>query len=441
MNEKYWQKAAKQTALKANFGAWLSAFFPVLITSTLLLGIALLVLRQQRLSPEPAWLAYGAVLLLGALLAGWMARRRFFNRKDALVQLDVAMHLHNRLTSAEAGVTPWPAPPAQLYTGLNWNPRRILMPFCAAALIVLLAAWIPLPPPSAPDKAAATEKPLAWTQLEEIAKQLSETQTVEEQSLEKLRDQLNQLAGQDPKDWFSHSSLEAGDNLREETMTSLGEMQKHLETAADALAAMEKFGDGLSQEQVQQLAQALSDALKGLENGKFALDKKTMDKLKGLNPNALKSMDPKKLAELADQLKKNAQTCSNCTGGDGNDGNKDGSGLGKKSQITDILGQKQTLGSQGYGPGGGGGPAALQHKDRPTELGTKTTEELAAGDDSRATLGDALALSSGKHDMDESAGTQNASGGAIASQGQGGDIVGRENLPPKEQTVIERFFQ
>lgn len=440
MNEKYWRNAANQTALKANFGAWLSAFFPVLITSTLLLGIALLVLRQQRLPSGPAWLAYGAVLLLGALLALWMARRRFFQRKDALVQLDVAMHLHNRLTSADAGVTPWPAPPAQLYTGLNWNPRRILAPFGAAALIVLLAAWIPLPPPAAPDKEAATEKPLAWTQLEEVVKQLSETQTVEEQSLEKLRDQLNQLAAQDPKDWFSHSSLEAGDNLREETMNSLGEMQKQLEAAADALDAMEKFGDGLSQEQVQQLSQALSEALKGLENGKFALDKKTMDKLKGLNPNALTSMDPKKLSALADQLKKNAQTCSNCTGGDGKGDGKDGNGTGKKSQIADILGQKQTLGQQGYGPGGGGGPAPLQHKKQPTELGTKTTEELAAGDDSRATLGDPLALSSGKHDVDESA-VQNTQGGAIASQGQGGDITTHDNLPPKEQAVLERFFQ
>jgi hypothetical protein len=310
------------------------------------------------------------------------------------------------------------------------------MPFCAAALIVLLAAWIPLPPPSAPEKEAATEKPLAWTQLEEITKQLSESQTVEEESVEKLRDQLNQLAGQDPKDWFSHSSLEAGDNLREETMASLGEMQKQLEAAADALDAMEKFGDGLSQEQVQQLAQALSEALKGLENGKLALDKKTMDKLKGLDPNALKSMDPKKLSALAEQLKKNAQTCSNCTGGNGK-----GDGMGAESKIADILGQKKTPGQQGYGPGGGGGPAPLQHKDRPTELGTKTTEELTAGDDSRATLGDPLALSSGKHDVDESAGIQNVQGGTIASQGQGGDIIGRDNLPPKEQTVLERFFQ
>jgi hypothetical protein len=83
----------------------------------------------------------------------------------------------------------------------------------------------------------------------------------------------------------------------------------------------------------------------------------------------------------------------------------------------------------------------LTLKNEPTNLHTKETETVTNDDVSRASMGDLVDLNSGKHDVKKNAPKSPVEGGALQSNGKGGEAVWREALTPEDQEVLRRFFK
>jgi hypothetical protein len=55
-------------------------------------------------------------------------------------------------------------------------------------------------------------------------------------------------------------------------------------------------------------------------------------------------------------------------------------------------------------------------------------------------MGDLLAIGETEHD-DKESNAKASQGGAVASQGKGGEAVWRESLLPSEKAVLKRYFK
>ena len=94
----------------------------------------------------------------------------------------------------------------------------------------------------------------------------------------------------------------------------------------------------------------------------------------------------------------------------------------------------------GGGLGGGGGPAPLSLGEHSMQFGPGTSESVANEDVSRALPGEVVATSKGKHEAGENySGLQ--AGGAITSEGSGGEAVWTQSLDPAERALLKRYFQ
>lgn len=424
---RFWQKKARFVLLRQNLGCWLEAFLPALLVSTFLFASTLLILRKMDARTTGAWFGYGAALFTAAVIGFMISRRKFFTKADALVRLEAALHLHNRLTAAAAGVGDWPAPIDSPDAGLRWRFEKIFWPVVGSALLVWAATSVPLFSAKT-DARPPTDQPLAWSQVQSWTDALEKEKLVEKTALEKLRAQLDELRIQDPDQWYNYSSLEAGDNLRQETEQSLRALQHDLQSVADALAAAQKFGDQMSAADLQNVNDALKKALQGLQLGNLPLNKELLAQLENFDPSKIRQLTPEQLAELQKRLKEGAGVCGHCLG-NGGDKNRDA--------LMALINQQTGSG----GPGGGGGPAPLNLKKDETQLGTNKSESIANDDLTRATPGDLLGVSKGEHEVNKNDYSGPVAAGAIQSLGQGGETVWKDELTPQERDTLQRFFK
>ena len=429
LREKFWQRRAARTALQHNLGSLLRAFLPLGVAASIAFACAVLILRRHGGVPAPAWIVYAGGLLLCLLAAGWRARRGFFTVADARVRLDWHLGLHNRLTAAAAGVGEFPEvqPVTSPYT-FRWD--RIALPLAGAAAFVLAAILVPLG--NAASTYKPTAQPVAWTQTTGWVDALQKQETVQDASLEDLRERLDQLRQQPAQDWYSHSSLEAGDNLRDQTAQSLAGLQRDLETALGAVGAMEKFTENTSTSEQKLAQESLGNALKGLELGTLPLNRDLLNQLKDADLSKLKSLTPAQLADLKRRLQAGTQVCKACLHpGEGKEGD----------EVALIAAASVTRRHGPGGPGGGESSAPLELQENPTDLKTTTTAPVSNPDLANALPGDLTGIQKGDHTVDPSKYAGPAVGGAIGSTGQGGEAVWRNDLTPSEREVLKRFFK
>jgi hypothetical protein len=421
---KFWQRQAASSARWQNFAWCLDSFLPAAVAVSVAFACALLIGRKMSALPPHMGLWFGAALTAAALYAWVRARRKFLTTAEALVQIESQLHLHNRLTAAAAGIGEYPAP-RQVNTGFNWRWRNIAPPLAASALIVAAAALVPLSTTSS--RSVPTEQPIAWAQVESWIEQLEQNETVEPQSLEELREQLEQLRDRNAEEWYSHSSLEAGDNLRQQTAQSIQSLQRDLDAAAAALETLEQQGDRLSASELKSLDEALQKAIQGMELGTLPLNKELLSELKELDLSKLVKLTPEQLATMKKRLAECSSVCKECT----NPG-----GPGEADLLVAALNKP---GSGGITRGPGSAPLTFQQEQTETTAGT--TEGVKNDDLSRALPGEVLNLSKGEHEVDRMAPTGPVAAGAVRSTGEGGEAVWRNDLTPGEREILRRFFK
>jgi hypothetical protein len=417
-DQSFWIGKARRLALRRNLACWLELFLPLACGIAVAGAIALLVLRILKFPVTPFWIAVGGILLAGVAVTAWLSSRRFFTTNDALTRLDEVGRLHNRLTAAQAGVGDWPAP-RELKDGAHWNLSRLLGPIALSIFVLTGAAWVNVPDRRNHDR--VVEPPLAWGQVDSWLQTLDQSQLIQPESLEKLRAEMDELRQQPAENWYSQSSLEASDTLREKTEQALKSMLMDMQKADDAVAAAGKLGQTSPPGELKSVNESLQNALHGLEMGNLPMNKEMLSELKKIDAAKLKQIDPKLLAEMQQKLKAGMKACEKCLGPSVRPGKE--------------------ISMQAGGEGGGGKPAPLTLKKSPTDLRSENTDTVSSDDVSHAALGDVTGINKGEHDVKKKAPKGPVTGGSIESNGQGGEAVWRDSLTPEEQKVLQRFFK
>ena len=432
--EKFSPRRAQRTAGRQNFGRMLGDFLPAGLVASAVFACVLLVVRQHGPAGGGPWIVYGASLVVCAGVAAWrVARRGFFTVADALVRLEWHLGLHNRLSAAMAGVGTFP-PPQIAPDGYSFRWQTVASPLAGALALVLAAAFIPVSR-SAGDPFVPATPPESLVQTAQWLDTLQKTSLVQPPALEDFRERLEELRQQPARDWYSQSSLEAGDNLRGQTEQSLQTLQRDLRTAASSLTTMDRPPEQLTPLEAKAAADQMQEALKGLELGNLPLNKDLLSQLKGLDPSKLKSLTPEQLEQLKERLK-NGVKITEAMLKPGKPGDKPGEAMALVAE-----GETRDRNSPG-GPGGGKSSASLDLHDHPTDLHTTTVEADAnAANLDHALPGDIVGVGKGEHTVDPNAYAGPAAAGATASEGTGGETVWRDDLTPAERETLGKFFK
>ena len=430
----FWRRRARRTVWRYHFGRVLGDFLPAALVASAVFACALLVIRHHGAADYGSWVAYGATLVACAGFAVWRAGRRgFFTTADALVRLEWHLGLHNRLSAAAAGVGTFP-PPQTAPDGYSFRWQKIAPPLAGALALVLAAAFIPISRPASADFVPATP-PESLAQTAQWLDTLQKTGLVQSPALEDFHERLEQLRQQPARDWYSQSSLEAGDNLRGQTEQSLQTLQRDLRTAASSLTTMERSPEQLTPAEAKAAADRMQEALKGLELGNLPLNKELLSQLKGLDLSKLKSLTSEQLEQLKERLKNGVKITEAML-----KPGKPGDGPGKEMALV-AAGTSADRTGRG-GPGGGKSSAPLELRDRPTDLhSTAVKADANAPSLDHALPGDIIGVGKGEHTVDPHAYAGPPAAGATASEGTGGETVWRDDLTPAEREVLGKFFK
>ncbi len=444
-NRDHWQARARQVARRVNLGWWLDSLSAPLLIVAMLTACGLLLMRRE-ISAIQQWkliaAASAAVILPAVACLAW-ACRKFENPEQSLVRIEAAMRMRNSLTSATAGVTPWPKPLKQVDAGLTWQWPRLLVPPVGA--LALLAGGLFIPISISPKDTPPThEEPQAWKQLSSELDKLTKEEVVDEKYLEDTRKRLNELKAQEEEQWFSHSSLEATDSLKKSHRAETDRIERELGRAEKALNNIEKNAGAASQAEKNRMIDEFDQALQGLQNGAMKPNPKLLEQLKGLDLKDMAKLNPEQMEQLRESLKKNQSAMKDGKGeGGGEDwsdellaGDDDQSGNGNGHGEGDGKGNGNGQGGVDRGPGHV--PGVLGAAKDAVETGQLTG--LQANDVSHATPGDLLELQDGEHDVDHSPSSISA-GGSTEATGKGGERVWRDSLDPAEQRTLKRFFE
>lgn len=437
-----WQQRARRTMWKANLGWWLDQTGPLLIGSGVL-GFALLFwlrTRGQSLDLQNTGLICLGGLALVFAVGALLARRQFLSTEQALIRLESQLHLHNALTCAALGRSPWPELPVQTDDGWQWRWSRVAGPLLACVGSLTLALSLPISAVMTPP--LPTVQPQAWQQMDEWLEKLEQEKIITPEEKQEQAAKIEALRDQPQEKWFSHESLNAGDTLKEQLQQEIAQMSQNMAQAERSLNALQNYANQLSQQAKEQLLKDFDEALSGLKDSALDLDPELMKELAQIDPNNLPSMSKEQLDQLREALKQKAQA------GNGMCENPGflGDGEGADDELAEMLGQlREGQGAEGSEPGKGDatrgpGSAPLTLSKEENNFGTNKNEAVSNKDLSRAQLGTTLGLQDGKHEVDQKT-TGPTAAGSTANKGQGGEQVWRESLTPEEKAVLKRVFE
>jgi hypothetical protein len=428
MSETYWKSRAKRLLWRANAGWWLQRFIPGAVAVGVASAVLLLAIRSMGQDVRVVLVAMACALLIVAWVSWRLARPKFLSWDDAWSRLDAREFLHNRLVSASSGVGDWPPPSAESFSTMRWNVKRIVLPLGAAVCVLLVAAFVPVqssvPPPAPP-----LAEPTAWGAVDSALELLREEELIREESLERIAEQVDALRQQPQDQWYRQHSMEASDHLRQQVGVAARELQHALERAAVALAMADEQGATWSPSEQSALHDLLRDALQAMEGGTLQLDESLLDALKELDASQWAELSEAELAELEQKLSEAGECLSACAGACGVAGGEEGEGAGE--------GELAGMGGVNRGPGSA--PLTL-HSRAPL---SRPDDPFAVGNDdmSQAALGDRLAISEDSHEVDTSHYRGAINAGALATPGGGGEAVWRTPVSPREQRLLQTYFE
>ena len=421
--ERWWKARARRTRRRINIGWWLAAFLPSLLVVSVAGAAGVLAVRHGGGEIGGVLRGYGGCCVVAGAACLAAVRHRFESVADGLVRLESAHRLRNRLTAAAAGVGKWPAPVDAPCAGIAWAWRRDLWPPLVSAALLAAAAWVPVRPAAA-ESARSLEEPLAWGDVEEWIDILAEEPVVEKAALHRLREQVGELRAQPMQEWYSHSSLEAGDSLRQQTGEAIRELARSLQSARSALAGLAPYEEALPLSMQEAWKKFLGQSLDGLRGPVLPLDPALFSRLAGIDPGRLRQLTAAELQALIEALKRGELACGTCQGGGTN-------------EVAMVTAQSWCSGGITRGPGA----APLVLSEQETRLGEGALEALQNPNLDRAALGDTLAVGQTEHEIDETRYQGPQAAGAVADAGAGGETVWRNPLPPDEQDLLKRFFR
>ncbi len=302
-------------ARRVNTGWFLQKYSPLLITIGCLVAVAVLCVRSFFDQPVSTWWLVGAglgLLFLAGIWAFFRARPHFIDQKEGLVRLEDRLSLHNSLSAAAGGVGEWPDFPdnssEEASAGLKWRWSAVAVPVALVLALVAASILVPIPDLQARSQELPPNEPGAWQQMEDWLAELEEEDLIDEASLEDTQEKIDELRDQPEDDWFSHSSMEATDSLRESLGRDLQEMARELAVLDRDLAALQSHSGAMSESARQMLMEEYDEALKNLGLNSMKLNKDLMKELQDLDlsqisKEQLSQMSREQLQQLRERLK------------------------------------------------------------------------------------------------------------------------------------------
>jgi hypothetical protein len=216
--------------------------------------------------------------------------------------------------------------------------------------------------------------------------------------------------------------------LRDQTLAATAELDRHLESAAQALESRQE--DPASKNAADQLSAALT----GLREGSLPANADLLKQMTGVT--SLKGLTPEQLKALADRLADAANKTKGVLGAAGR-------GANVARPDPNARGNRPGRGQRG-GPGGRGGgeaSAPLALADDASDAGDGKAESLSSAALANLSLGDKLGTTSGAHDVDPAKAAAPISAGLIAAPAKGGEAVWVNRLTPAERAALKEFYK
>lgn len=418
-----WLKRAQGVALVANALWVLQHLLPVLIAVNAVFALVWILVRQGSTEPTWVWLAYGAAMLAALGWAFWRSRGRFLDEGDALQRLETALGLGNALSAAREGAVAWPPLPPEMVMPFQFSARRVWPPLLASGALLLAGLLVPVAISKPSPEVEGAQQPIAWDELEVIVEALEENEVVAEQSVDDLRQKLDELQAQPVEQWLTQSSMEAGESLRDQTMMALRETARNLHAAAATLEQMREQGLEMAPQDAQALETAVGQALENLRAGELPPKAELLQQLADAGScQACSNLSAEAYEQLRAQLAENGEK------------------LALLAELSEAeLMMVVTVTGAGVSRGPGVAPKYLN--EDPSPVAPVTVETLTNSDRSQAALGDLVGLQEREANPDESPPVYSVEQGEAAAVGRGGDVVWKNQLTPEERELLEAYFE
>ena len=418
---RFWETRATALAWRINLAAWLALVAPVFFFVASGFAVAFYTLRRAQTPLAMAGLALMVALVLAALACVWRARRGFFNAAEARVLLESHLRLDTRLTAAAAGLVAWPAAPASMPPVVRWQFGAPAGWLGASVILLTLALLAPLPRDAA--GVHASGPPPALLQAESMLAALKEMKVADPPAIEQLAERARELARRPADEQYTHSALEAADELRNQTAVGAAALARGLDSASKALESANSEPD------MKGAAGSLAAALSGLRDGALPANKSLLANLPASAAD-LKNLTAEQRAQLAKQLA-NAANGARGIGG----------AAGAGAQVAQPDPNSKLVPGGPGGPGGGGGTAPLAFAKDASDAGDGNAQALSGDALKRFALGDKLGTTRGAHDVDPANAVGPTSAGAVAAPASGGEAVWVDRLTPAERAAVKNFFK
>ncbi|MGF1657487.1 MAG: hypothetical protein ACFCU3_10975 [Verrucomicrobiales bacterium] len=423
-HQEAWTKRIEGFRRRWAIGWALSLSLPAL-AFLLLLGAGLIYFaRAQGADLQNFYLSLltASLLAIGAIIFWAWRRRPTFTH--SLAWIEDRLGLESRLSAAAQNYAEWP-PPQDIRHVAIWKIERPLMLIFFALAVLGATFWLPVGT-SQGQPVPPTHRPTSWTQVEALVEQLAEEELLAEENIEELRQDLENLREQD--NWFSESSLEAGDTLLERVQEGVLDLAQNMMQTQQNLAILEQTTPS-----AQEAGQLLDSLARELASGNFQPNQSLMDQLAKLDPRALSAQE---LQDMQKKLEDAANACAACQG------------MGTSEAWEQFLaaqeageqpGQGMQPGSGGISKGGEGAPMSFGDRADIEEDGS--VEAMPTFAEHELLPGDVVDVAR-QNPQDQSDTVQiSRSGGLLGTQAGEGDAAWRLSPSPEEAEVLRRYFQ
>ena len=450
----HWERRARLLAAEINAGWWLSSWLPTALAIGLAGTFALLWARWQALELVPfAWGSIGVALVLAAVAAWFQSRPRFESVASARVLLEERLGLHARLSSAAAGVGDWPG--RRIDLDGRWPVRiRATRPAMLLAMVgAMLAAAMVIPVADAGAfRRRAIEAPADAEIVSRWVDELQREEAIDERSASEVNERIEAILERPRDAWYEHATLEAAGTLREQTAAELAALARNLAAAEQAAASLAASPAGSEKHRD---SQALAAAARQLALGGMRPAGDAGEKLGKEAAEALADLSPEQLRELAAALRANrsklkaalARAANFDLAALGPDSDCEGCkpcGICQECREGKPCKKGACAACSRAGRGGisrGPGEAPMK-AGKEEDLGATRRELVTAPTDvERSAAGELLDVIDAEHAVDESAYAGPQAGGTIAPAADGGGPSRVDNLLPREQDAVRRFFK
>jgi hypothetical protein len=462
---------------RLHFGQFLQRAIEWVAVYLLVFGVAVFLVRRMApgLWPHVLWLAAGVVPVTA--LAWGMTRSGRFTRRESVALLDESLGAGGLLmTLTEVPDAEWEARLPQVEQ--LWRrsmPRFRAERFANFVLPPLVFAigvcFVPLKEIAAARVVQATAAQQATEQLQSLLEALEETNVLEEEEKQSLKEEIARLQEETEHSPLTHEKWETVDALQQRMRLRLEEASMNASTAAQAAAllASAASGDGepLSAERLAELESEVLEtlqkmskngALKGaspalqnelqrlIKSGQLKLPQEGQERQQMLDDlSDFLDQEAQKLSELRKQCQ--GGKCSKCGGECDSEGNcKSGECSGGEcSSCGQACSGSASLCStcQGSRPGRGGinrgrGDAELTWGDESDAEGTKFKETVLPPGMQDQPKEEVLAITKSAPEVDPAASQPRSA--ARDSDPTAGRETWSRTLRPRHRGVVRKFF-